>query len=292
MEFYLWIILFAAIIYTLATLCMKRSSNAGVGPWRTTVVWNGLLALMSFPCWFAADTPTGLSSLMIPLFISFAFFLGQLFNALAIQKGDVSLVTPIMGTKVVFVSVLAIFFLADDLSITTWIGTLLAAIGILLMRGSNHTERKRLLPSILLGLMSAGSFGAFDILMQKFGSEAGYAEIISRTFSFTFLWSLLLISKWKSSIQKVDRHTWSWLLTGGFLHAGQAMLLAYVLTTFGDATRVNIVYSSRAFWSIVLVWIIGHWFSNNERHLGKAVFSRRLAGSSFLCVAIILATWN
>jgi drug/metabolite transporter (DMT)-like permease len=292
MEFYLWIILFAAIVYTLATMCMKRSSNAGIGPWRTTVVWNGLLALFSLPCWFVADSPTTLSSLIIPLLMSFGFFLGQLLNALAIQKGDVSLVTPIMGTKVVFVSILAIFFLPDAMGATVWVGTLLAAMGIMLMRGSNHTERKRLLPSILLGLMSAASFGAFDIVMQKFGSAAGYAEIVSRTFTFTFLWSLLLIPKWKSSIQKVDGRTWSWLLAGGLLHAGQAMILAYVLTTFGDATRVNIVYGSRAFWSIVLVWIIGHWFSNTERHLGKAVFYRRLAGSSFLVVAILLATWK
>ena len=168
MEFYLWIILFAAIVYTLATMCMKRSSNAGIGPWRTTVVWNGLLALFSLPCWFVADSPTTLSSLIIPLLMSFGFFLGQLLNALAIQKGDVSLVTPIMGTKVVFVSILAIFFLPDAMGATVWVGTLLAAMGIMLMRGSNHTERKRLLPSILLGLMSAASFGAFDIVMQKF----------------------------------------------------------------------------------------------------------------------------
>lgn len=292
MDLYLWSTLTIAIVYTLATMCMKRSSSAGVGPWRTTVVWNGLLALASLPCWFIADPPTTLSSLLIPFFMSFAFFLGQLFNALAIQKGDVSLVTPIMGTKVVFVSILAVFLLTDETSIAVWIGAGLAAAGIFLMRGDSHTERKRLLPSILLGLISAITFGAFDVAMQKYGTGAGYTEITSRTFTFTFFWSLLLIPKWKSSIQKVSRRTWSWLVGGGTLHAGQAMVLAFILTNYGEATRVNIVYSSRAFWSIVLVWIIGHWFSNTERHLGKAVFYRRLAGSSLLFVAIFLATWD
>lgn len=292
MEFYLWIVLGSSFVYTLAALCVKRSSIAGVDPWKTTVVWNGLLALVSLPCWFVADPPGDLRSLIIPLLMSFAFFLGQLLNVLAIQKGDVSLVTPILGTKIVFVGVLAIVFLEDEIGILVWTGALLAVLGIFLMRGNTHTERKRLLPSIILGLVSALSYGAFDVAMQKFGSDAGYAQTVSRTFLFTFLWSLLLIPKWKSSEQGIDMNTWYWLLGGGVLQAGQAMAFVYVLTTYGDATRVNVLYSSRAFWSILLVWVIGHWFSNTERHLGKAVFSRRLAGSSLLVVAIILATWK
>ena len=293
MEPYLWLTLTAAIVYTLAALCMKRSSNEGIGPWRTTVVWNALLALVSLPAWFATDASLSMDSMVVPIGLSFAFFLGQLFNALAIYKGDVSLETPIMGgTKVVFVSILAIFFLTDSTTPMIWAASILSAVAILLMRGGDHTEKKRLLPSIILGLMSAISFAGFDICMQRFGSGVGFAEIVSRTFTFTFLWSLLLIPMFKSSIHQVSKRTWVWLIGGGLLHAGQGVAIAYILTTFGNATRVNVVYSSRGFWSIVLVWAIGHWFSNSERHLGRSVLVRKLAGSSLLCVAIVLATWG
>lgn len=292
MDYYLWLILAAAIIYTLATLCMKRSSSAGIGPWRTTVVWNAILAALAFPFWFAGDFTFNWITLLPPILISFAFFMGQLLNCLAIHKGDVSVVTPIMGTKVVFVSILAVFFLTDDIGITAWMGALLSAAAILLMRGAGHTERKRLLPSIFLGLASAFSFAVFDIFIQSHGASIGFTDLVSRTFTFAFLWSLLLIPLFKSSIHHVTKTTWTWLIAGGVLHAAQAVILAYVLSTFGNATKVNIVYSSRGFWSIVMVWLVGHWFSNDERHQGKDVFIRRLIGSSLLGAAIVLATWK
>jgi drug/metabolite transporter (DMT)-like permease len=290
MEPFLWITLAASIVYTLATLCMKRSSSAGIGPWRTTVIWNALLALIAFPMWFVGESSFSWSSIMAPILISFGFFLGQLFNALAIHRGEVSVVTPIMSTKVVFVSILAVFFLTDDMTATLWVGALLSTVAILIMRGASHTEKKRLLPSIILGLLSAMSFAGFDISIQRSGLSLGFAEIVSRTFTFAFLWSLLLIPFFKSSIQTVTRQTWTWLIIGGVLHSAQALVLAYVLSNFGNATRVNIVYSSRGFWSIVLVWIIGHWFGNFEKNQGGKVLIRRLIGSSLLGVAIVLAT--
>lgn len=290
MEPYYWMPLMAAIIYTLSSLCLKRSSQAGVGPWRTTVVWNAILALMALPFWFFGEIPLSMGALLPSLFISFLFFMGQLFNCFAIYKGDVSVVTPIMGIKVVFVGVLGAFLLTDKHSVTVWIGVILSALAILLMRGSNHADKKRLLPSIVLGLISAFSFAGFDISMQRYGSTIGFAETVSRIFSFTFLWSLLLIPLFKSSIQHVSKNTWGWLIAGGMLHNTQAFILAYVLTIFGHATKVNIVYSSRGFWSIVLVWVVGHWFRNDERNQGRSVFIRRILGSSLLGVALILAS--
>ena len=290
MDFYLWLTLAAAVIYTLATLCMKRSSSAGVGPWRTTVVWNAILAVMALPFWFTGSQDYSWETLFGPLLVSSLFFLGQLFNALAIYKGDVSVVTPIMGTKVVFVSILAIYFLSDETNPLIWIGVILSAAAIFLFRGSTHAEKKRLLPSILLGLLSAFSFGCFDIFMQQSGHSLGFEDVVARTFTFSFLWSLLLIPRFHSSIQQVTKRTWSWLILGGILHSAQAIMLAYVLSNYGQATRVNIIYGSRAFWSIALVWIIGHWFNNFERKQGRKVFIRRLIASGMLGAAILLAT--
>ena len=78
MEIYLWIILAGNIVYTLATMCMKRSTNVGIGPWRTTVVWNAILALMALPLWFIGENSLSLESLLAPILMSFGFFLGQL----------------------------------------------------------------------------------------------------------------------------------------------------------------------------------------------------------------------
>ncbi|MCB1123566.1 MAG: DMT family transporter, partial [Verrucomicrobiae bacterium] len=218
------------------------------------------------------------------------FFLGQLFNCMALYRGDVSLVTPIMGVKVVFVSVLAVFLLTDEPTAGVWIGAVLSTAAILLLRGSEHADKARVIPSILLGLLSALFFAGFDILVQRYGTKLGFEELVSRMFTFSFLWSLLLVRKFHHNLNEVSRRTWGWLALGGILHSSQAIILAFVLTTYGQAAKVNIFYSSRAFWSIALVWFIGHWFSNYEKHQGHTVFIRRLIGSCLLGVAIVLAS--
>jgi hypothetical protein len=63
--------------------------------------------------------------------------------------------------------------------------------------------------------------------------------------------------------------------------------MAYAIGTFGHATVVNIVYSSRGMWSVVLVWLVGHWFQNTERaEQGHTIMATRFAGSGLILAAI------
>jgi hypothetical protein len=41
-------------------------------------------------------------------------------------------------------------------------------------------------------------------------------------------------------------------------------------------------------WSVVLVWVVGHWFGNVERSVGRAVMTRRLLGAAILLGAVFL----
>ena len=67
-------------------------------------------------------------------------------------------------------------------------------------------------------------------------------------------------------------------------------MLILTLAKFGDATAVNVVYSARGLWSVVFVWVFGHWFGNREREEeGAAVFRNRLIGASLVATAILLA---
>ena len=54
------------------------------------------------------------------------------------------------------------------------------------------------------------------------------------------------------------------------------------------ATAINIVFNSRGLWSVLLVWVVGHWFGNLEREQGTAVMVSRFAGSMLLLGAIAL----
>jgi hypothetical protein len=59
---------------------------------------------------------------------------------------------------------------------------------------------------------------------------------------------------------------------------------------FGEAARMNVVYGSRGVWSVLLVWMLGHYFSHTEtrQHLPRIVFVRRLVGATLIGAAVVL----
>jgi len=73
---------------------------------------------------------------------------------------------------------------------------------------------------------------------------------------------------------------------GTVLLALQAASIAYTLGVYGDATAVNIVYSSRGLWSVIAVWLVGHWFKNEEQHLPRALLRNRFIGAILMLAAI------
>jgi hypothetical protein len=107
-------------------------------------------------------------------------------------------------------------------------------------------------------------------------------------FGSVALMSLVLIPFFNAPLQAVPRAAWGWLVGGCVLLATQAGSMAYALGVFGDATAVNIVYAARGLWSVAAVWLIGHWFSNEEQKLAPAVLRSRLIGAGLMLAAISL----
>ena len=56
----------------------------------------------------------------------------------------------------------------------------------------------------------------------------------------------------------------------------------------GQATAANIVYSSRGFFGVLLVWLAGHWFANKEREAGGGAFAARALGAVAMIAAIAM----
>jgi hypothetical protein len=69
----------------------------------------------------------------------------------------------------------------------------------------------------------------------------------------------------------------------------QAVSLVATLGLYPDTTRINVVYNSRGLWSVLAVWLVGHWWGNTERHAGRAALLWRLAGAGLMLGAIAVA---
>lgn len=267
----------------------KRALGHGFGVMRYVFLSNLMMLVTFLPMLFFVQNAPDWSRLGWPVLCGTGFFLGQVFTFLAIRWGDVSVQAPVMGTKVVFVATFSVLLQAGPVPLSWWIGALLTTVAIFLLSYTNVENRRGTMIALVLSLISSSCFGAVDVVLQReaagFGSPHAYIVLMMATCA---LLSLGLIPFFRGRLSDMNAQAWKWGLLGTTIIAVQSLGIALAISLYGRATAVNILYSSRGLWSIVLVWAVGSWFASRESEVGTKIMMRRLAGSLLLCVAIVL----
>jgi drug/metabolite transporter (DMT)-like permease len=276
----------AALVYVLAALFIKQAITAGCRQAHVNVVVNVLPALVFQLLWLFAG-PVDWTGAWKPAVCSVTFFLGQIFTFLALRSGEVSVTTPVLGTKVVFTAVFAAALLGQGLPWHWWLGAAACSLGVMLVTGASP---RSLLPRLLrrdafFALGAAGAFGLTDVLVQHWTPRFGLPAFIAILFGLTALLALTVFG----------RRAWTPLPRGGlvplglgtFCYAVQILAMAIALGLHESATAVNIVYGSRAVWSVVLAWMLARFLQAEESHDSRAVLSRRLAGALLIFAAVV-----
>ena len=279
--------LLAAFVYVLGALLAKRAAEFGVGVWRTAFLSNWISATL-----FALLLPFGgtihVEHLWQPALVAVFYLLGQLLNFLAIQQGDVSVATPVMGLKIILVAVFTKLLLTTGVSSTLWAAAALSSAAIALLNRTEGAAHHHVGKTILYAGCSATMFAIFDVLVQKWSPAWGLGRFLPVMLGFTALFSLAFIPFFHAPLRAVPAPAWRWLLGGcGFIGL-QSLIFVSAIAHFGGAARANVIYSSRGLWSVVAVWAVGHWFGNREQHLGASVLRWRLAGAVLMMAAIAL----
>ncbi len=276
--------------YAVAALMLKRGSE-GAGPWRVTFVVNWVIAGVFSLGWLVPSAhPVSFANVTHAAISGSLFFIGQIFTFLALSRGDVSVATPVLGSKVVFVALLTVLFGLEKIGPAIWCAVLLTAAATALLGGGGHPkDRVVLLRSVLYGFCAALSFSLTDITQQRWIPEWGLFRYMATLFFTMALLSLGLLPLFRRDGREVGAANWRWLIGGATLISVQASGVAWGIITLG-ATTTNVLYNSRGVWSVVLVWGVGHWFGNTESAHGRAVMLRRLAGALLLLSAILLLT--
>lgn len=294
-----WHLLFpitASFLYIAAALFLKRAQQLGGGVLRTTFVANVAVALV-----FAALLPMGgkgqpASLLWQPALVAALFVAGQVFSILALSLGDVSVATPVLGAKTIFVAWFTTLLLATRLPWQLWCAAGLSFGAIVLLNRApransaetSHHHSRRLGQTLLFSLLAAASYALFDVLVQKWAPSWGTGRFLPIMFAMSAAMSLVFVPFIREPWSSVPRAAWPALGAGAFFMALQSFAFVSGVAMFGDATSMNVVYSARGVWSVVAVWLIGHWFANTEAQLGGSVFRWRLAGAALMTSAIVL----
>ena len=289
-SIYLLLPLASSMAYVVGALLLKRSSAFGVGLWRTTFVANVMHAVCLGPFW-GLGSPAGGGIWWQPVVTSLLFMFGQVATLRAIEKGDVSIATPVLGTKIILVALVSALLLPDPVPLKWWIAAALSVSAIVLLNrqpsSSMTADRAASIgPTIMAALGAAVAFAFFDVLVQKWAPLWGVGRFLSLNFILLATWSLALLPAFSAPLREIARPALPWLIGGSTLLGLQAAGLTISLGTYGDATAINVVYSTRGLWSVFAVWWIGHWFKSEEQHLSSKVLRLRFYGAGLMLLAV------
>lgn len=287
-DTFLFLPLLAGVGYAVASILLKRCLVAGVDPW-AVVVWSNLvMALVFAPMLLGAETQPGWELVGNAVVPGLAFFLGQIFTFFALSKGDASVATPILSTKIILVALLTVVLVGDPLSLRLWVAAILATGAVALIQRGRAGGHGKVWLSVVLGLTSASAFALCDVLIQRDAPLLDPFAYLPMVFAWVGCFSMLATPWVGRRMIRIPSGSRKILPVALMILAVQCLAMAWAIGFFGRATEVNIVYSTRGIWTVLLVWFAGPWLGNWEREQGGAVMANRLAGSALLLGAIFL----
>jgi drug/metabolite transporter (DMT)-like permease len=276
----------SALLYAAAALCLKIALGRGLTTWAVLFFSNMVLGLFFLPLLFFGTSGWNPSAALWALLAGLLFFVGQIGTFRSLQSGDVSIATPALAAKVVFVALLSLPIPGSRPDPDLWLAVILTMAGMILLQRGPARRASRPLTTLAWALLAALSFAAADIVVQTGAPDAGFTLFMPVMFGTVAALALPLL--WPHVLRSPrlvrDRGAWRWMATGVVLLGLQAMGMGTAIGLFGDATGANVVYGSRGLWSLLFLAVVA-------RHLGieDSVFDRRTLVLRVLGAVCILA---
>lgn len=290
LPWYLLMPLAGAVIYAVASLFLKKALSEGLPPMASFHInnWAGSIFFAFLAFW---DTrPLELALLYQPVITGLVFYIGGWFTFAAMQRGDVSLVTPLLGAKVVFVALGVALTGAERMPLVLWGAAVITTAGIFLMSATDlRTPRGgRLAGPVALALISAACFALADVLVQRWAAGFGPQRFLAFTAgSAAALSGLAMLLPGRPVLRWCPATRWS---TWGSLLIGiQALLVGVTIATYRDAVGVNVVYATRGLWILVVVAVFGPLIGNLERKESGGAYRLRVVSSLLLLAGVACA---
>lgn len=278
--------LLASILLVCGLIFIKRADGAG-GPVTVLFLANMISAVIFSLLWTLGGTMQPLTLLWQPFVIAILFSLGLTFTFLAIEQGDVSIATPVLGVKVIIVAMILTVFVGEALPSTVWWAAVLAVLGIGIIQWTGNAHPKRAVFTVTFALLAATSFACFDALVQQWAPAWGAGRFLPIVYWMVGLLSLTMIPWVDFSVLRNPRLR-RLILPGAALIALQAICITFAVANFGDAARINVVYALRGLWSVLFAWIAAKIWGGAEAELDSVGLVTRLVGAVLLTAAVVL----
>lgn len=271
-------------------LNLKRAQQRGMSTLTSLIVVSWACACVFPTLALMGGTMQPASLLWQPAIIGGLFLAGQLFTFLAVDRGDVSIAAPVLGIKVLIVPAVAPLFVDEELSARIWIAAAVAVLGIGFVQARDQSvDRAKVLASVGFALLAAFSMTLFDLLIQRWAPAWGAGYFLPIAFAFAAVFSLGFLKQGDRAATLREKGALRPLAIGAVFMALQAIGMTLTIGLFGDATRVNIVYSLRGLWGVLLTWILAGHLAESDTKTGHQTMAMRLIGAVLIGVSVIIS---
>jgi drug/metabolite transporter (DMT)-like permease len=280
----------SSVLVVFGLLCLQRAQNRGVSTWTSMILvcWSSACVFPVLTLMGGTLQPAGL--LWQPAVIGGLFLGGQLLMFLAVARGDVSIAAPVLGVKVLIVPAASGFLVEQELPVRVWVAATIAVAGIAFVQTRDATvDRSRIAASVGYALLGACAMTLFDLLIQRWAPAWGAGYFLPIAFACAALSSLAFVPLADRPSELKRLGVLQPLAWGSLLMAVQAIGMTLTLGLFGDATRVNIVYSLRGLWGVVLTWVFARHVSAAGLGPGHRTMVMRLIGAALIGLSVVIS---
>lgn len=274
----------------MAALCLKIALGRGLTTWSVMFFSNMVLGLFFLPLLLGGTAGWNPVAAPWALLAGALFFLGQIGTFRSLQSGDISIATPALAAKVVFVALLSLSVPGSRPDPDLWLAVILTMAGMILLHRGPSRPASRPLPTLAWALFAAFSFAAADIVVQVGAPMAGFTLFMPVMFGSVALYSLPLLWPHVISPKRPVRTPGArrWLTAGVVLLGLQAVGMGTAIGLFGDATGANVIYGSRGLWSLLLLALLARRIGITDSVFDRRTLALRVVGSILILVAVTL----
>lgn len=280
--------LLAGVLYALAALALNAAIAEGVTPARASALANAVTAVA-----FLIFVPWG-EDLLLPgvvpraIALGVMFWLGQVFTAWSLGRGEVSIATPVLSSKVVLVAFLLATWLREPIDPKVWGAGLLTCAGIACLNLTDAKPNLRDLGATVgYALAAALSFAIFDVMTQTWSGTYGFGRVVPGGIVVAALLSSPMLRP-TPRLRPAGPRRKVYLVMAVALLALQAVIFVSTIGLLQQAAVANVVYGSRGLWSLLVVKWLGERFGRTEQQMSPYTFRMRAVGAVLILVAIAL----
>ena len=280
----------AAVFYCASIMLVKYASQSKKLSGLSMLVMNNLLSgLVFIPAIFFEAKFPDVSIIWQPMIASAFCAIGNVATFSCAERGEVSLMTPLMGIKTLMVIMFARVFLDVDLPHTITIAGVICCCAVFIMGFSNKSLRtEKLAITVFLAIVACFSYALCDVFIQKYAPNFSRNAMLSLTSVAMPLSIIPLLPKFFREVFSCDKKTLLLGSSSAVLMIGEMYLMFISISGELGASLCNILYNTRGLMSVVLIYFLGKYFIK-LKELSSASAIQRSVGAIMILIAVVIA---